>query len=151
MFPSMGLLFQSLILFILGIFTNGIYNVGLFILTVIYALIILEFWSSLGILLSTKTATYQKRDVIMTLIFMPISYAAPTLYVLPKHPTLILKFLTSINPLTYQLNGLRSIVFGHFDGLTIGIGILITLAMLIYTQYVLKRMRLVLSERWLGM
>lgn len=146
-FPSIGFIFQGIILFILGILSGGIYNVFYYFMALLLGLIILEFWSSLGILLSTKIATYEKRDLIMTLIFTPISYAAPTLYALPHHAPWILKALTSINPLTYQLKALRSIAYGNFDIVSISIGVGITMAMIIITQIILNRMQLTLSER----
>lgn len=118
-----------------------------YFMTLPLGLIILEFWSSLGILLSTKIATYEKRDLIMTLIFTPISYAAPMLYALSHHAPWILKALTSINPLTYQLKTLRSIAYGNFDIISISIGVGVTIAMIIIMQIILKCMQLTLSER----
>lgn len=147
LFPSLGFIFQSIILFILGILSSGIYNVVYYFIALVFALIILEFWSSLGILISTKISSYQKRDLIITLVFIPVSYAAPTLYVLPHHAPLLLKMLTSINPLTYQLNAIRSIAYGNFNITSIGIGVLITIVMIVATQIILNRMQLTLSER----
>lgn len=55
--------------------------------------------------------------------------------------------LTSINPLTYQLNAIRSIAYGNFNITSIGIGVLITIVMIVATQIILNRMQLTLSER----
>jgi ABC-2 type transport system permease protein len=146
-FPSIGFIFQCLILLILGLLTGGIYNVALFLLAMLFGLIVLEFWSSLGILLSTKISSYQKRDLIMTLIFTPISYAAPTLYVLSANSPTIIKILSAINPLTYQLNALRNIAFGIVDIPSVVISLLLSLAMVIFTQYILRHMKLTLTEK----
>ena len=83
----------------------------------------------------------------MTLIFSPISYAAPTLYVFSDHSPLIIRLLAIINPLTYQLKALRTIAFGIFDGLDIILAIIITSLMIVVAQLILKRMPLSLSER----
>ncbi|KIC04255.1 hypothetical protein LRN_1550 [Ligilactobacillus ruminis DPC 6832] len=147
LFPIIGLVFQSLVLIVLGFVTGGVFNVGLLLLSLLVLIISLEFWSSLGIVLSTRISSYEQRDVIMTLIFSPISYAAPTLYVFSDHSPLIIRLLAIINPLTYQLKALRTIAFGIFDGLDIILAIIITLLMIIVAQFILKRMPLSLSER----
>jgi len=146
-FPMIGLLFQSSILFILGGFTGGIYNIGLLLLSFLVLLISLEFWSALGIILSTRISSYEQRDVVMTLLFSPISYAAPTLYVFNSHSPFIIKVLSAINPLSYQLKAIRTVAFGIFNWIDILIAIVITLFMIVIAQFILKRMPLTLSER----
>lgn len=83
----------------------------------------------------------------MTLIFTPISYAAPTLYVLSDNSSILIKLIAAINPLTYQLNALRSIAFGIFDLKTILISVVLSLVMVLLAQSILKRMKLTLAER----
>ncbi|MEJ6348451.1 ABC transporter permease [Holzapfeliella sp. He02] len=146
-FPSIGFIFQCSVLLVLGLITGGIYQIVYFLLAVLFGIILLEFWSSLGILLSTKISDYQKRDLVMTLIFTPISYAAPTLYVLSDNSPILIKLIAAINPLTYQLNALRSIAFGIFDLKTILISVVLSLAMVLLAQSILKRMKLTLAER----
>lgn len=147
LFPIIGLLFQSLILILLGIVTDGIFNLGLLLLSLLVLIISLEFWSSLGIILSTRISSYEQRDILMTLIFSPVSYAAPTLYVFNDHSPLIIKLLSAINPLTYQLKALRTVAFGMFDSLDIILACIITVVMIAVAQIILKRMPLSLSER----
>lgn len=146
-FPSIGFIFQCSVLLVLGLITGGIYQIVYFLLAVLFGIILLEFWSSLGILLSTKISDYQKRDLVMTLIFTPISYAAPTLYVLSDNSPILIKLIAAINPLTYQLNALRSIAFGIFDLKTILISVVLSLVMVLLAQSILKRMKLTLAER----
>nr|WP_236692295.1 ABC transporter permease [Holzapfeliella floricola] len=146
-FPSIGFIFQCSVLLVLGLITGGIYQIVYFLLAVLFGIILLEFWSSLGILLSTKISDYQKRDLVMTLIFTPISYAAPTLYVLSDNSSILIKLIAAINPLTYQLNALRSIAFGIFDLKTILISVVLSLVMVLLAQSILKRMKLTLAER----
>lgn len=146
-FPMIGLVFQSVVLLILGAFTNGIFNLSLLLLSFLILLISLEFWSALGIVLSTRISSYEQRDVIMTLIFSPISYAAPTLYVFNNQSPIIIKMLSSINPLTYQLKAIRTIAFGIFNITDIIIAVIITIVMILIAQIILKHMPLSLSER----
>lgn len=146
-FPMIGLVFQSIILLILGLFTGGIYDIGLLFLSFLILLISLEFWSSLGIIISTRISSYEQRDVVMTLLFSPVSYAAPTLYVFNSHSPIIIKILSMINPLSYQLKAIRTVAFGIFNWVDIIIAVIITLLMLIVAQLILKRMPLSLSER----
>ncbi len=146
-FPSLGFIFQCGILLILGLITGGIYNTMLFLLAVLFPIFLLMFWSALGILLSTKISNYQKRDLVMTLIFTPISYAAPTLYVLSDNSPILIKFISAINPVTYQLRALRSIAFGIFDIKAIMISITLSLIMVLLAQHILKHMKLTLAER----
>ncbi|TNK96668.1 hypothetical protein DKP75_07155 [Fructilactobacillus sanfranciscensis] len=43
-----------------------------------------------------------------------MSFVAPVFYSLNKSPLLI-KVISGFNPLTYQIQAIRSIVFGHFS------------------------------------
>lgn len=146
-FPIIGLLFQSAILIVLGLLTGGVYNLWYLLLSLLVLIVSLEFWSTLGIILSTRISSYEQRDVIMTLIFSPISYAAPTLYVFSDNSPLIIKILSAINPLTYQLKALRAVAFGSFNLMEIVSAILISIAMIVLAQVILKRMPLSLAER----
>ncbi|WP_304651729.1 ABC transporter permease [uncultured Ligilactobacillus sp.] len=146
-FPIVGLLFQCSILFILGMMSGGIYNIGFFLLSIIVVIISLGFWSALGILLSTKISTYEKRDIVMTLIFSPVSYAAPTLYVFSDKLPLFVKCLIMINPLTYQLKAIRTVAFGFFEPLPILVDLLLTLGMMYLAQRILRKVSLQLSIR----
>ena len=114
---------------LLGLVSEGIYKVSLFLLAILVVIVSLGFWTSLGILLSTKITTYEKRDVVMTLIFSPVSYAAPTLYVFSDDLPLIVRILTMINPLTYQLQAIRTVAFGSFDVTVLIIDFLLTLGL----------------------
>lgn len=62
-FPSIGFIFQCSVLLVLGLITGGIYQIVYFLLAVLFGIILLEFWSSLGILLSTKISDYQKKEI----------------------------------------------------------------------------------------
>lgn len=146
-FPIVGLLFQSAVLIVLGLATDGVYNLGLLLLSLPVLIISLEFWSTLGIVLSTRISSYQQRDIIMTLIFSPVAYAAPTLYVFSNNSPLIIKVLAYINPLSYQLKALRTVAFGIFNINDLLIALALTIIMIIFAQIILRKMPLSLAER----
>lgn len=147
MFPITGFMYQSLILFGLGCLTNvGIGGLN-FLLGMLVALVALLFWSVLGVLISSRIKTYQTRDVIMTLFFVPLTFASPTFYLLNKSP-LFIKLLASINPLTYQLNAIRSVAYGgNPDWIQIFVAISMTIILLFVVQFLLRHMKLTLQER----
>ncbi|MCT7846290.1 MAG: ABC transporter permease, partial [Lactobacillus iners] len=68
-------------------------------------------------------------------------------YVFNSHSPFIIKVLSAINPLSYQLKAIRTVAFGIFNWLDILIAIVITLFMIVVAQFILKRMPLTLSER----
>ena len=51
----------------------------------------------------------------MTLVFSPVSFATPALYVFSDKLPWLVKFLVVINPLTYQLRAIRTVAFGKFE------------------------------------
>lgn len=69
-------------------------------------LISLFFWISLGTVITMFIKTYQMRDMVLTFLIMPLSFSAPSFYVLHDAPSFI-QVLALINPLTYQLSAMR--------------------------------------------
>lgn len=78
----------------------------------------------------------------MTLVFTPVSFATPALYVFSDKLPWLVKFLVVINPLTYQLRAIRTVAFGKFEL----VAAFLTLGMMALTNGVLKRMPLKFSE-----
>ena len=83
----------------------------------------------------------------MTLIFSPVAYAAPTLYVFSDNSPLIIKILAYVNPLSYQLKALRTVAFGLFNVSDLLIALALTVLMIVFAQVILRRMPLSLAER----
>lgn len=77
-------------------------------------LISLFFWISLGAGITMFIKTYQMRDMILTFLIMPLSFSAPSFYVLQSAP-LFIQIIAAINPLTYQLLAMREVAFGIVD------------------------------------
>ena len=65
------------------------------------------FWIHLGIAVSSAIPNYKTRDALLSIVIFPLIYTAPTFYPLESAPT-YLAALATLNPLTYQLELLRS-------------------------------------------
>ncbi|MCZ6910514.1 MAG: ABC transporter permease, partial [Rickettsia endosymbiont of Ixodes persulcatus] len=145
-FPIMGYLYQCLILYVILIFTGISSYVPFFIVAVIIGMVMLVFWSSLGIICSTLFKNYQQRDIVLQLVFSPIAFTAPSFYLDGAGPK-YLTFLANINPLTYQLRALRSIAYGNWNTSIIIFSLIPTVVIFIIACFILKRMKLTLQER----
>jgi ABC-2 type transport system permease protein len=118
----------------------------LIIIIYFYCIIILLFWTSLGVLITVFIANYQVRDIIIKAIVLPLGFSAPVFYVLDSAPK-ILKIFAKFNPTTYQLNGIRGLVFSTNNFISITLPILFTICILIITSIVISKSKLYTSER----
>lgn len=57
---------------------------------------------------------YKQRDFVMNTLMLPVLFAAPLFYSLENAPV-FLRLLSQINPLTYQLEAMRTIAFSVSD------------------------------------
>ncbi|MDF0479552.1 ABC transporter permease [Vagococcus sp. PNs007] len=146
LYPMLGLLIQELIIAFILIFfnTSGISLVSL-IFTIIFSIFILLFWTSVAILLTTYINDYQKRDIIIRFFLTPLGFTAPVFYMLKDVPT-VLKFFAYLNPLTYQIDALRSIAFGINDTLLIFINIIMIIFAVLISAINLSKVKLVFKE-----
>lgn len=145
-FPFIGYLYQSAILFVLCIPFGILKFVKFLPLSILAGFFMLIFWTSLGIFFSTLFKNYQQRDIFTQLIFTPITFTAPAFYLESKAP-LYIKVLANINPMTYQLRALRTIAYGHFNILETCIAILPSILALIFVTFALRKTKLTLQER----
>ncbi|KRM90530.1 ABC transporter permease [Fructilactobacillus florum] len=145
-FPIFGYLYQCLILYLLLIVFKIKGLVVLFPIAILVGIIMLLFWSSLGIICSCLFKNYQQRDIFIQLVFTPIAFTAPSFY-LDGHEPLYLKILANINPMTYQLRALRSIIYRIPDITTIITSLLLTILVVILTAFLLDKIQLTLQEK----
>lgn len=145
-FPFIGYLYQSTILFILCI-PFGIFKFVKFLpLSILFGLLMLLFWTSMGIFFSTLFRNYQQRDIFIQLIFTPVTFTAPAFYLESRAP-LYIKALANINPMTYQLQALRAIAYGHFSIFKTCIAVLPSIFALIFVSFALRKTKLTLQEK----
>lgn len=106
---------------------------GVLLLSIISEL----FWSGIGVIIALITTNYQTRDLILGTILLPISFAAPTFYVLDSSP-LFIKLIAKINPLTYNLNAIRDILIGRYISVNIFISLILTIITFIFILLISK-------------
>lgn len=71
------------------------------------------FWAAAGIALTAFFRNYQQRDTVMTLLTLPLTFAAPVFYPLDSAPQ-YLRAIAAINPLSYQVEAAReAFLFGN--------------------------------------
>lgn len=120
-------------------FTNLV--VGYFISTIITL-----FWVNLGILIAIKILNYKIRDFIVNVVLLPIYFSAPAYYIL-KDVNGYIKIIAYLNPLTYQLNGLReAMLFLNFNK-DVLILIMMSFFISIINILVIKKVKFIRSEK----
>lgn len=120
--------------------------IGLYILTVLLSIVFIIFWVSIGASLSILINNYHKRDRIITFLVKPLTFAAPVFFVREyAHP--VIRFFSSINPLTYQLDAMRSVAYGEPRWYLLGITIGISIFTVILVSFILRKAKVPLSER----
>ena len=126
-----------------------IFNLNLaienFILVIFLGLISMLFWLSLGTLLTICINSYQTRDLLLTFLIMPLSFSAPSFYVLVDAPFFI-QILSIINPLTYQLQAIREVAFGIFNLQSLILMFSFSFFSLLLATYFISKAKLTTSE-----
>lgn len=145
-FSAISMLCQTFILFIIALFFGIEVDILLYVIGVLFAIVSLYFWRSLGVLIAIGIKDYRTRDLIMTFGVLPLSFAAPVFYSLDNSPILI-KLVASINPLTYQIQSIRSMAFGKFSIFYIGISLMITIITILITNIIINKLDISISER----
>lgn len=110
-FPVIGVMLQVVIVYLLFILCGGVLPVTRFLWILCFLLVCIIFWASLLMCIALLINDYKQRDFVMNTLLLPVLFAAPLFYSLDQAP-LFLRVLSRINPLTYQLEAMRSIAFG---------------------------------------
>lgn len=109
-FPIIGVIIQSSILYALSLFLGGGFPFYRFCIILLFLVICVLFWSSVLICIALLVKNYKQRDLVMDVLMMPILFAAPLFYSFDNAPYL-LKTISKINPLTFQVQAMRIIAF----------------------------------------
>ncbi|MGN6032427.1 MAG: ABC transporter permease [Thermomicrobiales bacterium] len=75
----------------------------------------LSFWTALAILLTALVHTYQQRDILLGIIVLPMTFAAPVFYPLEAAPAYV-RAIALLNPLSYQVMAVRRVFEGQNPG-----------------------------------
>jgi ABC-2 type transport system permease protein len=146
-YPVISLIIQLIILYFWAFAFGHISDFGNLPLLTTYSVLVLMFWSSLGIFITVFISNYQTRDLIIKLVITPLGFIAPVFFVQSKIPEII-SFLCNFNPMTYQLRGLRSIAYSSFNNLLIILfPVVLSISMMLIVSILLSRSNLVTSEK----
>ncbi|GAA4074059.1 ABC transporter permease [Amphibacillus indicireducens] len=145
-YPTIGFVFQSTIVYFLALISGFEIVFFNFILALVIAVISLLFWTSLGVLITVFINDYQKRDTIIAMLILPIGFSAPTFYLIDNVP-LYINIVARLNPLTYQITAIRSVLFNEVQYNFLFISVVITIISIIISTIVLRRSKLVVKER----
>lgn len=148
MYSNIGICIQAIVLYIISkIFGSSIDLIN-YLKGILLLVIVMYFWTSIAALITIKINDYQRRDSVISFIITPLGFTAPAFYLLADVPNFI-RILAFINPLTYQLKVIRSIVFqtGTNILLLIILVLLTTIIMMAISSFAISKMSLVLTER----
>lgn len=145
-FPVLNFILQIIILYGLSLVMGEYFTLVKFIEIISLSLLMMLFWYSLGTFISLKITSYRTRDMILNTFMMPIAFTSPTFFSFDNAPILI-KTVSMLNPLTYQLNTLRDFAFetGAYNNFIIVI--MMTSLMGILSLYSVKNAELTSDER----
>lgn len=141
-FPLVSMCIQTTVLLISSYVSGVTFNfneiIGLSVLVFICTL----FWSILGIVISLGINSYKRRDFVLQVALVPITFAAPTFFSLENAP-FILKAIALLNPLTYQITAMREMIFnGNIYSFTMVVTICLTILILFIGWYISKHIKL---------
>ena len=103
---------------------------------IVFLMISVLFWASILICVALLIKNYKQRDFVMDALLVPILFAAPLFYSFDNTP-FILKCISRINPLTYQVDAMRTIAFGIPDFTTICIVLVFTVVAYLFAIFCL--------------
>jgi ABC-2 type transport system permease protein len=127
-------LIQGLLIFIIT-FIAGFRPVSIVVipLAILFMALIAIVFAALGTVIGSSLKDMQGFQLVMNFLVMPIFFLSGALYPLRNLPK-VLAALTRIDPLTYGVDGMRTVLIGatHF-GLTIDVAVLVGVALLLLT------------------
>lgn len=103
------------------------------------------FWTSLALLGAFAFRNYAQRDMWLAFLMLPLSLSAPVFYSLKNAPS-YLQMLSRLNPLTYQVQSMRSLFLGEPSGYSILLSLCASIVLLIGAYLILIRSELLSRE-----
>jgi len=102
-------------------------------IAILFMMLIAVVFAALGTIIGSSLKDMQGFQLVMNFLVMPIFFLSGALYPLTNLPK-VLALLTRLDPLTYGVDGVRSVLIGvtHF-GATVDVAVLIGVAILLLT------------------
>ena len=112
--PLVVYMARVLVLLTLGMVLSAPMSLVMWVNGLLTSLIAAVFWSLVGIVVAASIKDYRTRDFVVGLLMTPLMFAAPTFYPLDAAPA-FLRIIARMNPLTYQVELLRSAMQGTLN------------------------------------
>lgn len=109
-FPLVGIALQTVLLYVLSSVFGGAFPASKLPLVIVFLVVAVLFWTSFYICVAMRIKNYKQRDFILNVVMMPVLFAAPIFYSFDSTPV-VLQVISRINPLTYQLEMLRCVIY----------------------------------------
>nr|WP_277348190.1 ABC transporter permease [Bifidobacterium sp. DSM 109957] len=98
------------------------------------------FWSCFGYSLTGLIKDYQTRDLVLSVLLLPLTFSAPVFYSLDAAPV-FLKIIGAVNPLTYQVVFVRDLMGGTVNWVALAVTVVCLLAISVIGVLSTSRMR----------
>ena len=145
-YSFVSFLLQLFILLILNFFLGEPLMIYETFYLVISSVIVLMFWTQVGVMLAVIIKNYKIRDNIISFILTPLAFSAPVFYSIDTAPHFI-KILNFINPLSYQLDLIRRGIFLKDYFYPILYLFIVGIVMVFIVSYLLSRIDLETIEK----
>ena len=145
-YSFVSFLLQLFILLILNFFLGEPLMIYETLYLVISSVIVLMFWTQVGVMLAVIIKNYKIRDNIISFILTPLAFSAPVFYSIDTAPHFI-KILNFINPLSYQLDLIRRGIFLKDYFYPILYLFIVGIVMVFIVSYLLSRIDLETIEK----
>ncbi|MFS1664637.1 ABC transporter permease [Streptococcus sp. zg-JUN1979] len=145
-FPLFSFLLQLIVLYVISLFWKDYFSIGEFVIILLIAILMMLFWFSVGTIISLRVSSYKVRDMILNTLLLPVSFTAPIFFSFDKAP-MIIRAVSYINPLTYQLNALRDMSFATSQYANVIITVSLAITMTLIALYCVQHAQLTTDER----
>lgn len=113
--PVVAVLCQVIVLTILAVLMGASVNGWNLLLAASLTLALSVFWPALGLTVTAIISNYQQRDMVITLMMLPLVFSAPIFYPV-EGASRYIQWISRLNPLTYQVEVVReAFLLGEFS------------------------------------
>ncbi len=133
-------IFQGLVIVVVATCFIGLSHAPKLLLAGGCAALCAVFWSLVGLLTTSFINDYQKRDFVVGVIVLPLTFAAPVFYSLENAPTFT-RWVATVNPLNYQVQFIRGIAEGELHTASFSVTILTLIAVVTLALRGINQMR----------
>ena len=105
---------QSLVILALAGTVDVPYDLGMMLILVVELFLLSFAMCSVGLVIAARVQQIQSMMGVMQMLLLPLSFLSGALYPISNLPTW-LETLTLLNPVTYAVHAMRTVVFAHLD------------------------------------